>query len=98
MSTIPFNCPRCGSPDIYVFSSGLWDGIDEEGRSIGGSFEYGVCDKCGSRCARYGDRCHVPSEESWQAHVTSEERTHKQVRKYIESWPFPPAGDDPFST
>ena len=97
MSAIPFNCPRCGGHDLYVFSCGQWSGTDEAGRRQGGSYEYGICDTCGSRCARYGDHCLVPTDESWQEHVPSEEPTHKQVRKSIESWPFPPAEDDPYS-
>src|SRR5258705_2050586 len=72
-----FECPRCKSQEIDVVYSGLWDGRDENGEHISGANEFGICKRCGSRCARIihgraaGDRTYIPTEEEWDTFVGS---------------------------
>ena len=82
-----FKCPRCGSEQVEVLSSGFWDGTDESGRDTGGVFEYGVCKRCHERCARFvDDQPFVPTDQQWQSHFGPQERWQKER----ESWPFEP--------
>jgi len=86
-----FRCAKCGSDQIEVLSSGLWDGRDDEGNHIGGIFEYGTCRKCRSRCARhFDDRCYIPSDAQWD----DEFKPIEKLERSIENWPF--AADDDF--
>src|SRR4051812_41633136 len=79
----PLRCPSCASEQIDVLSSGLWDGEDQAGRGICGIFEYGICNECGGRCARFhDDHSFVPTEEQWQTHFAPIEK----VRRDRESW------------
>ena len=80
-----FRCPSCGSEQIDVLSSGLWDGRDAQGRSTSGGFEYGLCKHCGSRCARFvDDQPFIPTDEQWQSHFGPLEK----MRRDRENWPF----------
>ena len=85
----PLECPQCKSREIDVLYSGLWDGMDENGGRTGGMNEYGVCKKCGGRCARVhghavGDRTYIPGEEEWNGVV----RPLEKLRRAQEDWPF----------
>lgn len=76
---LAFRCPSCRSEQIDVRTEGLWDGHDEQGRPIHGSFEYGLCKQCGGRCARYeDDQPFVPSDEQWQSHLNPERYAEKE--------------------
>jgi len=67
----PAKCPSCGSEQINVFESGLWDGIN-----TCGGFQFGTCKHCGTHCEhrstwdsesqqlRYTDR--FVTEQEWQ--------------------------------
>jgi hypothetical protein len=80
-----FSCPSCRSEQIDVLSQGFWDGHDEQGRGVHGGFEYGLCQRCGSRCARVvDDQPFVPSDEQWRSHFEPMEKMHRKR----ESWPF----------
>jgi hypothetical protein len=91
---IPMKCPGCGGTHFEIHSSGLWDGEDDQGRAICGISEYGICLKCGNRCAQWEDgHPYVPTETEWQRHFEPDKR-HSQLRA---KWPFmpeePEAGD-----
>jgi hypothetical protein len=80
-----FRCPTCSSEQIDILSAGLWDREDAEGRGTGGVFEFGLCKKCGSRCARFvDDDPVVPTDEQWQVHFGPMEN----MRRDETSWPL----------
>lgn len=87
----PFRCPHCKSEQIDVLYSGLWDGLDANGNSVGGIKEYGLCKACGGRCARLdagsasNRESRIPTEEEWDNFVGSLER----ARRAGANWPFP---------
>jgi len=87
MTRPALSCPSCKSDQVEILSSGLWDGMDKEGRGIGGMFEYGTCKECGCRCAQYVDgHIYVPAEEEWRSHFEPMEQRCRRV----QSWPFDP--------
>lgn len=77
---------------MEILSSGLWDGVDKDGHAICGTSEFGICKKCGSRCAKWVDgETYVPTDEEWQRHFAPREKW----RRRVESWPFEPEDDKP---
>ena len=72
----PFLCPACGSDHLDIHSSGLWDGVDEKGRSIGGSMQIATCKQCSVHAQRasffdndlkeWRYETRKMSEEEWQ--------------------------------
>lgn len=81
----PLFCPKCGSEDIDVLSSGLWDGEDENGNHIHGTHAIGECRNCGGRIAQQDD-CppHIPSDGEWEAHSEPVLKHRAELAK----WPF----------
>ena len=49
----PCKCPACGSEQISIFRSGLWDGEDSAGRGTGGTSQVGTCKSCGVHCEHF---------------------------------------------
>ena len=90
----PFNCPACGSAQMEVLSSGLWDGVDGVGRGTGGSREIGTCKVCGvhaqhmsiwdqdKKASDYATR--KLTDEEWNR----ETEPHEKWKRQTESWPF----------
>ena len=78
-------CPKCGSIEIDVLHQGLWHGRARAGKLNGGSFEYGVCRRCGTHCARWTDApAYVPPDDEW-------DRVMAPLRKLDTAkarWPF----------
>src|SRR4051794_36661986 len=60
-------CIKCGSTDVQVAQSGLWDGFDANGARTGGSFWYGECHACRCRMASEDDNfpAREVEEEEW---------------------------------
>ena len=60
----PMTCPSCSSIDVEQVAGGLWDSRDPK---IGGTNDFGVCRRCGTRVGRWNDSpCYVPTDEEWQ--------------------------------
>jgi len=93
----PCKCPACGSEQIDVFSSGLWDGEDSAGRGTGGLCQVGTCKSCGVHCqhfsvwdndkkeARYYES-RVLADEEWQQQTGPSLKRHRLQAE----WPFLP--------
>ena len=87
-------CPACGSEQIEVFLSGLWDGEDSVGRGTGGGRQVGTCKSCGVPCehysiwdndskqSRYESR--VLTDEEWERQTALSKKLHHQQAE----WPF----------
>src|SRR3954470_12655291 len=67
----PLECPACGSQELDILSSGLWDGAkDKEGKRAHGAFDYALCRKCRGRVVQYHEgQAYVPSDEEWNARM-----------------------------
>ena len=52
-------CPKCNSNRIKIVSSGLWDGIDEQGKDVNGTEAFGICPQCKVKLRSFDD-------EDWQ--------------------------------
>lgn len=95
-----FKCPSCGSEQIDVFLSGLWDGKDSAGRGTGGTHAVGTCKSCGVHCeqrsvwdndteqSNYHTR--VLTDAEWQQETAFSMRLHKQQAE----WPFVSGGQN----
>lgn len=72
-------CPKCGHYRHTVLSSGLWDGVGNDGEWIGGGYWYGKCDRCSARWAKWNNEpTYVPSDEEWKQYVRQPNRTPEQ--------------------
>jgi hypothetical protein len=92
----PFRCPACGSEDIEIYSSGLWDGVDSAGRGTSGDRDVGTCKSCNTHCthvsfcdhdkrqSRYKTESLTDAE--WQREIEPHEKFHRRAN----SWPFEP--------
>jgi|SRR5688572_19403248 len=103
VSPPPFKCPKCGSDQIDVFLSGLWDGEDLAGRGTGGTHAVGTCKSCGVHCEqrsvwdndkKQSDyRTRVLTDAEWQQETAFSMR----LRKQQAAWPFVPEGQSQVS-
>ena len=85
----PCKCPACGSEQMDVFLSGMWDGEDSAGRGTGGTSQIGTCKSCGVHCehlsvwdndtkeSRYESR--VLTDEQWQRETGSAMRRQREA-------------------
>jgi hypothetical protein len=90
----PFNCPACGSGQVDVFRSGLWDGVDSAGRGTGGSREIGTCKVCGVHAQHMSTWDHDKKESHYETRKLTDEEWRREVephekwKRQAESWPF----------
>jgi hypothetical protein len=90
----PFKCPACGSEQINVFSSGLWDGEDGAGRGTGGSHEIGTCSSCGVHCRHVSFWDNDKKERRYEISVLADQEWQRETgprekwRRQAKSWPF----------
>ena len=69
----PFKCPACGSEQIEVFLSGLWDGEDSAGRDTGGTQAVGTCRRCNVHCEHVSEWDNDKKESRYASRVLTDE-------------------------
>jgi len=82
-------CITCGSTDVRVAQSGLWDGFDATGARTGGIFWYGECHACRCRMAGEEDEfsAREVDEEEWDRATRSPFDGERRRLLGREGWP-----------